>query len=168
MVSFFIRSGIVLIAIIIAIGFANGLRVDSFMIACMFVCAWITVVTFKNIFWWIMGFSIIFGLVHYDMLVIYIVSMLGVAILFDLAYSYVRRSANDNFITLYAMAFVFTSVAMTLMEFIMYRYVFISVTTTIINIVVTLCLFIVFRFLIKRAERFINLYTHGTDMRCHT
>jgi hypothetical protein len=167
MITFFVRFGIFLTALII-ISFVGGLHFLPFVIACIFICSWITVVALDDILWWIIAFAIIFGLINYDIFGIYMVMLIGVAFLFEVVYKYIVSTANDNFMVLFITSFSFALICVVLINLIQFQHILISFKDVGIGILVSGVFFFVFRFIIGRAQRFINLYTHGSDMRCHT
>jgi hypothetical protein len=167
MITFFVRFGIFLAALII-ISFVGGLHFLPFVIACIFICSWITVVALDDILWWIIAFAIIFGLINYDIFGIYMVMLIGVAFLFEVVYKYIVSTANDNFMVLFITSFSFALICVVLINLIQFQHILISFKDVGIGILVSSVFFFVFRFIIGHAQRFINLYTHGSDMRCHT
>jgi len=168
MITFFIRLLIILFAIFCISLVSFGFGVSPLGMACIFVCSWLTIISFKDVFWWVFSFSIIFGLLYYDVFGFLIVGIVVVAFLFDVIYVQVVRSANDTPIILYGITFLLSVIMVAILEVIIYHHIFFNLHTFIISIFVTAGLFLFFRFGIGRAERFISLYTHGTDMRCHT
>ena len=168
MIKFFVRLGLALIAIFCTEIIAFAFDVSPFVIVCIFICSWITIISFKNIFWWIFMLSIIFGLLYYDVFGLFTLGILLVAFVFNLIYVQVVRSANNIPIVLYGIAVLLITVIINILEIIIQHHLFFDLYTLVINIIVTLISFFFFRFSIGRAEYFINLYAHGTDMRCHT
>ncbi len=168
MITFFIRLGIILTAIFCIEIIVFAFDVSPFVIMCMVICSWLTIISFRYIFWWILTLSIIFGLLYYDVFGLFTLGILLVAFVFNLIYVQVVRSANDSPIILYVIAFLLTTVTVTILEIIIQRYLFFDLYIFVINIIITLVVFFFSRFGISRVEHFINLYTHGTDMRCHT
>lgn len=168
MISFFARLIIFLVFVGFVFGFSAGLNLNAFIVACVCMCAWITIVSFKDIFWWLFAFSVLFSLIFYDYLGIYILILIGVSYLFDILYMYIRRSGYDTKFILYLAAFSIAFVTSSLMELIEFHTVFNNFNYLPINIIFTAVLFFFLLYFIRHIEKFINLYTHGTDMRCHT
>jgi len=168
MMTFFIRLGSIVVAIFFVIIISSGFGVTPFILACIFICAWLTIISLRDNFWWIFFFSSIFGLLYYDVFGLLTIGIIIVAFLFDLAYSQAVRTANDTPIILYGIAFLLTISIASILEVILYNYIFFTPKTFVIEIIMTIILFFFFRFIINKVERFRNLYTHGTDMRCHT
>jgi len=168
MITFLIRLGTILIAIFVVTMVSSGFEVSPLGIVCIFICAWLTIISFKYIFWWILTLSVIFGLLYYDVFGLFMISIISVAFVFDLIYVQAVRSANDMPIILYGVALVLSIVVVTILEFVIQHHIFFNPHIFIVNVIITFILFFTSRFIIARAERFINLYTHGTDMRCHT
>ncbi len=168
MLTFFLRLGIVLIAVFCMEMIAFAFGVSPFIVMCIFVCSWLTIVSFRDIFWWIFTLSIIFGLLYYDVFGLFTISIIFVAFIFNLVYVQAVRSANNMPIILYGTAFTLTMIIVVILEFLIQHYLFFNLHTFIVYIIVTFISFFLFRFAIGRVERFIDFYTHGIDMRCHT
>lgn len=167
MIKFFVRFAIFLIAFFV-VGFVSGLHFLPFIIACIFICAWISVVSFDDILWWIIVFAVVFGLVHYDTFGLHIVGIVGVAFLFNIIYEYTVTTANNNFIVLFAASFGLAVFCTIFIELIQYHTVLLNMETIGVGIVISIGAFFFFRLIIRYAQRFIDLYAHGKDMRCHT
>ncbi len=168
MIKFFFRLIILVIAIAISLGLSIGLQLNAFLIAGIFICAWITIISLKDIFWWLITFSVLFSFMYYDTLGIYIISLMSISYLFDFVYMYTKRLGDNNILILYLISFGITFFLTILIELMQFHTILFSFKSMFVNIILTLVLFFLFRFFIKRVERFINLYTYGTDMRCHT
>jgi len=168
MIKFFIRLSILLIAIIVTVGFTAGLNISAFFAACIFVSAWVMVVSFRDIVWWIFTFAIIFSVLHYDVFALYVIGIMSVAFVFDFLCAYAVRTANNNFFILSGTVFILSLIAMSIVEMVQYHHVFISGQSIAGGFIMTLFFFFLFHFIIKQSEKFINLYTYGTDMRSHT
>jgi len=168
MITFSIRLGIILVAIFCTAFTSFAFNVNPLGILCVLICSWLTIISFKYVFWWIFALSVIFGLLYYDIFGLFTMSIICVAFLFNLIYVQAVRSANDSPLILYCIAFLLSIIVVTMLEIVVQHYLFFNLYEFIVNIIVTFSLFFLFRFSIGRAERFINLYAHGADMRCHT
>lgn len=167
MIKFFVRFIIFLTAFFL-IGFVSGLHFLPFIIACIFICAWISVVSFDDVLWWIIAFAVVFGLVHYDTFGLYITCLVGVAFLFDIIYEYTITTSNNNFIVLFAASFGLALLCTILIELIQYHTILINIEVIGVGVVISMGAFFFFRLIIRYAQKFIDLYAHGKDMRCHT
>jgi hypothetical protein len=168
MIKFFARLMIFFLMNIFVFGFVSGVHAEPFLIACMFICAWIVVIPFRDIVWWLIIFASIFSMVYYDNFAIYIITLIGIAYLFDYIYTYLKRSGNENLFTLYLVILGLSSVVSVIIELVQLHDIVISFQIIVINLIVTSIIFLSFWFIVKRIEGFINLYAHSGDMRCHT
>ncbi len=168
MITFFIRLGIILSIFFCTVIFSFSFNVNPLILACVLVCSWLTIVPFEYNYWWIFTFSIVFGFLYYDIFGLFTLSILLVGFLFHLTYVRIVRSTKDNLIISYIIALLLSTVIMIILEIIIQHYIFFDLYTFIINIVITFILFFAFQFGINLVENFINFYTHGTDIRCHT
>ncbi|XLQ20736.1 MAG: hypothetical protein ACKUBY_03090 [Candidatus Moraniibacteriota bacterium] len=168
MIKFFVRLIILLISLALTIGFAAGIDINAFLLAVIFLCVWVIVVPFEDIFWWLFTYSIIFSILSYDYFGVYIIILLGVALAFDFIYGLLKRSANDGNFVLFGIMFLLAGASSIILSLVKYGSISFNPSSIILDILITTCIFFIFKFVIQKLERFINLYTHGTDMRCHT
>jgi hypothetical protein len=168
MIKFFVRLMILVIALTLTIGFAAGIDINAFLLAVIFLCVWVIVIPFEDIFWWLFTYSIIFSVLSYDTFGIYIITLVGVAFTFDFIYNLLKRSANDGNFVLFGIMFLVAGGLSILLNLVKYGSIAFNPVSVILDILITACIFFIFKFVIQKLERFINLYTHGTDMRSHT
>jgi hypothetical protein len=167
MIKFFVRLSILIIAIIITVSFVAGLKINSLIVAFVFMAMWITIVSLDDVLWWLLAFAILFGILHYDNTGLNIVLLITLTSIFNIIYTYLRRTANDGFLVVFVVIFLLSLVGLGILNLILYQNFLMNFYDIAINFIVVFVATVVFGFCIKVAEKFINLYTYGTDMRRH-
>ncbi len=167
MIKFFLRFIILICGVVLAGGLAGGLQIHALVVASIFVCAWISIVSFEDIAWWIVAFAIIFGFLYYDAFALYAIAILSDALIYDMIHSYAVRTANAHPFILFIVAFFVAIVIANLATFITYHYIFIDAQMMVTTFLWSLFFFFFLRFVMEHIERVITLYNRGSDLRSH-
>ncbi len=168
MIKFISRLFISLLAILTSVGFGAGFGIDSFFVIGIFLCTWVIIVPLEDIFAWILFVAVVFGILHYDHGGFYIFGIIIVVFIFDLLLEQAKKTANDSSFILYSIAFLTTLCIKKVLELIIFHNIAFNFHLFFMSLVMTIPLFFITKFFITRIERFVSLYTYGSDMRSHT
>jgi hypothetical protein len=167
MINILIRFIIFFIAIFI-ISILEIVIDSSFFAIIFFMCIWLSIRSFEEIFWWICGIGIYFSVMHYDLFALYVLIIIATAFIFDYLKTQISRSRKNNLFFQYLLVLGTTTVISLPFE-LFYDHSLINVFFVIMKLTIaTIVFFYPLYYIIERFERLVDLYSRGSDVKCHT
>lgn len=169
MLSFFIRFLIVLLALIFCLGFASSFFSIPFILAVIFVCSWIFIRSFHEIFWEISIFALIYDFLTTNHTGIYFFLILIFALTFDFLKRFVFKVSEGGIFLAY-FSTILLSISIVIVFYLQknWEFSFFFVFKQILNYaLISVVFFFVFFKIIDRLERIISFYTQKIDIKRH-
>ena len=167
MISFFVRSLIICIGIFAA-SFLAVISDASLGAIIFFLCIWVSVRSFSELFWWILFVSFFYSFMHYDVLGVYFLVIVGTVYVFDFLKVWIVRSRRGNIWVYYFLMITLILFASLIAGLFYHDHMYFDFEKIIHVFVLSTIVFFVMRWIIERFERYVELYTRGSDLKCHT
>lgn len=167
MITVFIRMIIMMIGIGVMASYAGAHEAGVYG-AIVMLCLWLSVKRLHMIIWWVVGFSGIVALMHVHHEVAVFLIMLCAAYAFDGVRQYLIRSNNTSRVWYFGTTVVVAFVGFAILTIGTPYFMMTTMHTYLGGLFFTGCVFFLCDYIVRRLERFNDLYTHGGDLRCHT
>lgn len=169
MLNFFVKFLIIVFALIICVGFASVILSIPLILPIIFGCSWVFVKSFKEVFWEISIFALIYDFLVAPHIGIYFLVIFSAAIIFNfINYSIFEVSGKRIVLAYVGVSFLTTVVVIAnyFFEKSEMNYLFLG-QQFFFYILISVFYFFIFSKLISRSEKVISFYTQKIDVKRH-
>lgn len=167
MIPFITRSCIMIFATIVINIFTSFSNISLFAVM-LFLCVWVSARSFENIFLWIIFTAFFYSVLHYDHFGIYFMAIITSAYFFEVAKKQLVRSRYESLFFYYFLSSSITAVISIAIAMVTKVHFILKLESISYAVVGSFLLFFTLYWIISRSERFVDLYAHGADLKCHT
>lgn len=169
MLSFFMRSLIVVIALVICVGFSSAVLSVPLILPVVFVCSWIFSRSFQDILWEIVIFAFIYDFLLSERIGLYFIVIFIFALFFNFVNYSVFEVSGERIVLAYA-SISFLAIILVVFNsfFNTNEMIFIFILKQVfIYVLITILSFFIFIKVIGFLERFIFSYTKRINVKRH-
>lgn len=167
MIIFFIRLMILILGVGV-VGLYTGSQNIALCGAIVFVCIWISIKGIRTINGWVIAFAGICAIMQYQSEVISFVIILAAAYIFDAVRRYLVRSNNASRLWYFGVAVMIAGIGWSISMIGALHVLGSSGAMMIGTLSMSAVVFYCGDHVIRRMERFGDLYARSGDLRCHT
>jgi hypothetical protein len=150
------------------VGLYTGSQNIALCGAIIFVCIWISIKGIQTISGWIIAFAAVCAIMQYQTEVISFAIILAAAYIFDVVRRYLVRSNNASRLWYFGVAVIIAGIGWSISMINALHVLKSSGAMVIGTLIMSAVVFYCGDYVIRRMERFGDLYVRGGDLRCHT
>ncbi|PID52753.1 MAG: hypothetical protein CR972_00340 [Candidatus Moraniibacteriota bacterium] len=167
MITFFVRAIISFIGIIGA-SFFSVISEVSFGSIIFFLCIWVSVCGFNELFLWIISVAFLYSVMQYDVFGLYFLGIISSVYLFNILRTQILHNRQENGFIYYALSSGVSLLAVVVVRIFYCSHELLNFENMFVTSIFSFILFFFMRWIVQRFEKYIALYIRGTDLKCHT